>query len=580
MLVISDTEAIRYILQDTEGAARDRHPRYVCYLGAGASAEAGVKTAWQICSAIHDELLKAQPFSNSKKQGQIKKWENTILNWNEPTLRYVSCIKAAYPSLPTRIEYFRKMLRGVAPSFCHQAVALLSTHRYFRNTCLTTNFDKLLENAFTQQGTVECQAIRTEEEIKYRARTEDRHYIIKLHGDYDTNNILNTDDETVSINEAIQNVVYTTLEDVGLVVIGTAGYEKSIHTMFDNLSNKALKEGKVLRYGLLWGIYMGPSKPQNLTKAKLESLVQDQINKGEISRDIKRMIERANSINPLFCFFPVWGAGNFMLDLIKDTENKSLIGAAELYLDRKMRLRHLFRKANLSEEAINKHISSLDRKRTLPLISEDNRSLPECVYTASSNRTRIEIRLIYGDITSRTFMGGKEFQEVGRAIISPEDTFISAGGGVAEALLKKAGPEYILNETAKFAPIEQGTIAVTSAGKLPAHYIFHAAAIKITPNASYIVTKQSVYSSIMDALQKASALKIGALWVPLMGTGVATLNPKQALESILEAIRDWKDHKKKGMIIMIFIHKDSVLSRFVAYRSMKRILGSRFQITA
>ena len=580
MLVISDAEAIRYILQDTDGPARDRHPRYVCYLGAGASAEAEVKTAWQICTEIHDELLSAQPFSNSKKQDQISKWENAILNWNEPSLRYVSCIKAAYPSLPTRVEYFRKMLKGVAPSFCHHAVALLSTHRYFRNTCLTTNFDKLLENAFTQQGTVECQAIRTEEEIKYRAKTEDRHYVIKLHGDYDTNNILNTDDETVSINEAMQDVVSTVLEDVGLIVIGTAGYEKSIHTMFDYLSKKAVNEEKVLRYGLFWGIYMGSSKPQNLTRAKLENLVQDRINKGEISRDIKRMIERANSANPLFCFFPVWGAGNFMLDLIKATQNRALNGTAELYLDRKMRLRDLFRRADLSEEAINKHISSLDRKRTLPEISEGNRQLPECVYTACSNRTPIEIRIMYGDITSRSFMGGEEFQGIRRAIISPEDTFVSAGGGVAEALLAKAGPQYIINEIAKFSPIEQGTIAVTSAGKLPAHYIFHAAAIKITQNASYLVTKQSVYNAMIDALQKASELEIGALWVPLMGTGVATLKPKQALESILEAIRDWKNHKKKDMTILIFIYKDSLLSRLIAYQSMRRILGSRFQISA
>jgi hypothetical protein len=75
-------------------------------------------------------------------------------------------------------------------------VSLLAARRVLRTTCLTTNFDKLLELAFAKQGEVECQAIRTPEEAAYWGGEPDKCYILKLHGDYDTHSILNTRDET------------------------------------------------------------------------------------------------------------------------------------------------------------------------------------------------------------------------------------------------------------------------------------------------------------------------------------------------------------------------------------------------
>ncbi len=575
MSIISDRDAIRYILIGLNVPGQDRHARFACYLGAGASAEAGVKTTEQICKEIWDELLKASQFSNEDDQIQgLKK----RLNWNDPSLRYVSCIREGYPDRSMRVEYFRSILRGITPSFCHHALALLIKYRYFKSTCLTTNFDKLIESAFIQQIDSECQPIRTDEEVQFWANVEDRHYVVKLHGDYDTHNILNTSDETVSISDRLQSAAASLLEFAGLVVIGTAGYEKSIHTLFDHLSKKAVMEDKILRYGLLWGVYMGPSRPKGLTAGDIEHLVQERLEQSEISRDIRKMIERTRQKERLFCFFPVWGAGNFMYELIKATGNKKLKGLAELYLDREMRLRHEFTEAGLLEEAINNHLSRLELKRTYPKESDDDRKPPTRVYSAHSKTSPVEIQLLYGDITSRTFMGAQEFQSRRRAIISPDDTFITAGGGVAEGLLNKAGRQFILNELAKFSPIPQCSLAVTSAGNLPVHYIFHVAAIEVKHDATYSVSKRSVHDSMIAALEKASALAVGALWVPLMGTGAAALPAKESLEGILEAICQWENTNAMPITILIFIYDYATLERHIVYQSMQDMLLSRFTL--
>jgi O-acetyl-ADP-ribose deacetylase (regulator of RNase III) len=579
MLIISDTEAIRHILLGTDVPTRDRHPRYACYIGAGISVEAGVMTATQICEDIRRQLRKSAGLLVPEK---IDDWDRAELNWEEDSLRYMSCIKKAFINRAERVEYFRKILKGKSPSFCHHAIALLSADKYLKNTCVTTNFDKLLESAFTQQMNSECQPIRNDEEARYWMTTEDRHYVIKLHGDYDTHNVLNTLDETVIISDVLQDVVSTALEFAGLVVLGTAGYEKSIHTMFDNLSRKA-ESGKVLRFGLLWGVYVGASKPKNITMAEIEALVQQKIKEGVVSRDVKEMLERTHRLNGLFCFFPVWGAGNFMFDLVKATGNKALNGEAEIYLDRKMRLRHMFASAGYSEKAIKKHLDSLEGKRSLSK-DVDNRTPPEIVYSAQTAQG-LEVRVIYGDITSRSLMSSEELRLRRRAVISPEDTLISVGGGVAESLLAKAGPQQLLNELAKFhTPVAQGTIVVTSAGKLPIHYIFHAAAIEIQEDTtcgevSYEVSKSSVHATMLAALEQAAALGVDALWVPLMGTGVAPLLHEQSFDAILAAISEWAQASTQAILIMIVIYREKELPRHVVEQCLQKTLAAHFTIS-
>ena len=572
MKIISDNEVIRYILQQQN--------RYVCYLGAGASAEAEVKTAQQICDDIRQQLLRNELPVNST-QKQIGQWENSRLDWDDPSRRYSTSIHA-YGNPAMRVKFFRDLLKGKSPAFCHHALALLMARRHLKNVCLTTNFDKLLESAFMRQAGEECQPIRTEEELKYWETDQERCYAVKLHGDYDTNNIMNTDAEVVLINDKMKEKVKGLLKSAGMLVLGTAGYEKSVYTLFDFLTSENAENEEVLSFGLFWGVYMGKQKPKNLTAKQLEKKVEERVREGVIGPDIAEMMERASQRNERFCFFPIWGTGAFMFDLIRATENKLLIGTAELYLDHVMRLRTVFTRAGLSDAAVDKHIASLrEQQQKISPKTSARAPAPELVFKAHSKdkKRAVELSVIYGDITSRSQMSAPELQHLRRAVISPEDTCISAGGGVAYLLLEKAGPYTILNELAKFSPIEHDTVSVTSGGNLPVHYIFHAAAIEIDMDANYAVSKEDVARTMTAALEKAKALDVGVLWVPLMGAGVGSLGSKKSFEGIIESIvaSMSKAHKMK---IMIVIYRERELPRNEISRILQKKLSKLFSIQA
>jgi O-acetyl-ADP-ribose deacetylase (regulator of RNase III) len=555
MRIVPDLDAIRYILQ---------HPdSYVCYLGAGSSAEAGVKTAFQICDQIRDAVK--PPNLRGKAETQ---WLNSQLRWDDLALRYAICIQK-YGNQASRLQYFRQLLLGRRPSFCHHAVAMLATEGLLKKTILTTNFDKLVESAFTQQGRIECQAIRTKHELDYWAQEKDKAYVLKLHGDYDTYNIANTLDQIFMIGDKMHDSLSVALKGAGMIVVGAAGHEKSVHTLLDRLSQRTGPPDHVLDFGLLWGVYMGPNRPAKLNKSDVLSTIQR-----TIGRDIIQLMERMESRNEMFGFFPVWGAGNFFLDLIRHTKNRTLIAAAHSYMDHEMRLRQVFIDAKLKPKAVEQHLQKLRKQRErLNSISAAS-SQAETVYVAGRKRSSSKVRIIYGDITSRTLMSQTEFNRSRRAVVSPEDTCISAGGGVAYQLLRKAGEYIILNELAKLQPIDQGSVATTSAGNLPVHYIFHAAALKINQDATYSVSNEEVTSVVNGVLRLSRALDVREIWISLIGAGVAGLAAEASLRSILECARDWRTEYPSALNIVIY--GDSVLPRTLAERITRQVLGHSF----
>ena len=568
--IISDADVIRNI--------RGERGRYALYLGAGASVEAGVMPAEEICQAIRTELLAAAGLDGSSAQ-EIEGWANDNLNWGDASRRYMTCVRRWLPNEARRVEYFRHLVIGVRPSFCHHAVALLMSNGYVRPTCVTTNFDHLLESAFMQQGLAECQPIRNEFECRYWEDRSDRYYLIKLHGDIDTLNILNTREETIAISDEMATIVGSLTSGAGLVVLGTAGNEKSVRALFDDLGRRS---SSVLSFGLLWGVYMGTSKPRTLTPDDLRQSVLRRIEATEMNRDIVEVI--GDSRNDLFCCFPVWGAGEFLRDLVTGTQDKPLIGGAAQYFDHDMRLRHVFAKAGLSDEAVTRHLNALHKEHSkLRSIDKAPRPDPEVIFSAAANTGTCEVRVLYGDITSRSLMGADEFGHVRRAVVSPDDTLVSAGGGVAYRLLEKAGREMLLNELEKFAPIPQRTIAVTSAGALPVHHVFHAATIEVDRAGTYAVSKDDVSLTVLAILDAASALDVGVVWIPLLAAGVASLQPADSFTALLDGVCRWHHaaaarREARGLTIVVVIYQERLLPRNEVAQALRQILGSDFEV--
>lgn len=545
-MLLTENEAISHIISNQD--------RFSIYTGAGTSSVAGVKTTTQICDEIKADLLKKGVFSPKDIDSELK--------WNDRNLKYYTCISKAYGNEAARIDYFKRILKGIRPSFFHYGVSLLISNNILRNIAYTTNFDKLIELAFSNIGHYECQAIRMEEEAQYISlNDENKSYLVKLHGDYDTNNILNTRSETKQIKNIILNTMESNLKDSGLLVLGTAGYEKSVNTLFDKLLNKDNLKNGVLKYGLLWGVYMGQVKPGKLTPLLSRQLLKEKIESDTVSSEITSAIEEAFKTNSMITFFPVWDASEFIFNLIKASNNKFLARTSELYLDHDMRVKNILVKSGVSAPGIKKHLQNLkDRKQKFELSKKTISKKTYDAFNIHNKKNNYEINIYYGNIASRSFLHFDKNPELKKVVVSPDDTFLSAGGGVSYDLLNKGGKSKILNELYKLYPVNQNDIAITSGFELPVNYIFHAAAIKIDKNANYNITPHSLKDTIKNILLRFNNLDCNLLSLPLIGSGLGSLTATDSFNIIWGELVNLPTYKDKK-IFNIVISEEKRLQR-------------------
>lgn len=543
---------------------------YQAFFGAGLSVEAGVPTANQICTQIATSQLRINGFGENADPNApaAREWLTTHLAWDRSDERYAKCIRTQYPNPGDRVDFFRRALAGVTPSFAHHGAAILMNEGILGRTCLTTNFDKLLEHAFAIQGNRECQALRTAGEIQFWRSDADRCFCVKLHGDYDTHNVLNTSEETVRIDEALRVRSSRLLEHQGLLVLGSAGYEKSVYSLFEDLTTEPNLNNGALARGLLWGVFVGPKPRDPWDSETMRDAVNKAIAAAGVGPEITKMMSRMATDQSRFAFFPLFGAGRFLMDLIELSRNRALIAEAEPFLDHEIRLRRVFDRAQLSAARVDDHIRNL--KRAKPRASTMGETSQPVERAFAFNRHQKHIWLAYGDIASTAYLGHDDFQDHIRAAVSPDDTFLSVGGGVAVALAEKAGMRSTLHEVSKFGPVPQGESRVTSAGNLPIHYIIHAATIEVS-DAGYLVTPTDVRRTFGDVLRRATALGVSMLSAPLLGAGVAGLSPEDSFRGLLEAYRDSSPDSVPAIVVFV-VWREAQLARAKARAMLEEIL--------
>ncbi len=101
------------------------------------------------------------------------------------------------------------------------------------------------------------------------------------------------------------------------------------------------------------------------------------------------------------------------------------------------------------------------------------------------------------------------------AVVNAANNHLWMGGGVAEALKRAGGPEVEAEALTK-GPIPVGEAAVTTAGRLPARYVIHAAVMgqDLQTNA------EKIRQAIRNSLLRADELGIKTIAFPALGTGV------------------------------------------------------------
>ncbi|MFQ5680999.1 MAG: macro domain-containing protein [Candidatus Omnitrophota bacterium] len=117
----------------------------------------------------------------------------------------------------------------------------------------------------------------------------------------------------------------------------------------------------------------------------------------------------------------------------------------------------------------------------------------------------VELEIIKGDITRLDV----------RAVVNAANNKLLMGGGVAGAI-KRVGGQSIEEEAVRLGPIGIGDAVVTSAGKLPAEYVIHAA----TMGMDFSTDEDKIRRSMHSALSLAEERGLESLAFPALGCGV------------------------------------------------------------
>ncbi|MFQ6093071.1 MAG: macro domain-containing protein [bacterium] len=120
------------------------------------------------------------------------------------------------------------------------------------------------------------------------------------------------------------------------------------------------------------------------------------------------------------------------------------------------------------------------------------------------------IEVVQGDITEMLV----------DAIVNLANNHLGMGGGVAGAIKAKGGEE-IEQEAVRQGPVKIGRAVVTSAGRLKAKHVIHAAVMGQDLKAS----ESNIRTATRNSLQQAEEKGVESLAFPAIGAGTGRLSP-------------------------------------------------------
>jgi O-acetyl-ADP-ribose deacetylase (regulator of RNase III) len=118
------------------------------------------------------------------------------------------------------------------------------------------------------------------------------------------------------------------------------------------------------------------------------------------------------------------------------------------------------------------------------------------------------------------------------AIANAANTQLLHGGGVAAAIARAAGP-VLDRESRERAPIGLGEAVETSAGRLPARWVIHAATMELGGPTSAEIIERATESTV----RRAEALGARSLGLVAFGTGVGGFALDEAARIMVKATR-------------------------------------------
>lgn len=227
---------------------------YALLLGSGLSRAAGIPTGWEITLDLVRRVALAQGVEN---QSDWAMWYREK-NGEEPDYSALLAELAISPAERRSIlhSYIEPDDEDRAegkklPTAAHHAIAGLVRDGYVR-VIVTTNFDRLLENALREIGIEPTVVSSVDTLLGAEPITHSTCYVLKLHGDYKDARILNTDDELGAYPPQYDALLDRIFDEHGLVVCGWSGE-------WDDALRAALLRVPSRRYPSFWGMRGKPA---------------------------------------------------------------------------------------------------------------------------------------------------------------------------------------------------------------------------------------------------------------------------------------------------------------------------------
>jgi O-acetyl-ADP-ribose deacetylase (regulator of RNase III) len=142
------------------------------------------------------------------------------------------------------------------------------------------------------------------------------------------------------------------------------------------------------------------------------------------------------------------------------------------------------------------------------------------------------------------------------AIANAANTELAHGGGVAAAIARAGGPD-LQRESDERAPIGLGEAVETTAGRMPARWVIHAATMELGGPTSAEIIEQATRST----LAKAEELGARSLALVAFGTGVGRFPLDEAARIMVGAARE---HEGELERIVFAVHGDDAERAFRA----------------
>lgn len=282
------------------------------FLGAGASASAGIPTASDLIWEFKQKLFVSQrrvprqaveDLGSPAVRNQLQAHIDSLgrLPERDAPDEYAALFEAVYPAESDRSTFLASKVRGASPSYGHVVLGALMRAE-LTSLVWTTNFDPLVADACARVfgGTGNLTSVDLDRpHLGEEAVASQRWPVeIKLHGDFRSRRLKNTPDELRQQDARLRQLLVDTCQRFGLVVIGYSGRDESV---MDTLA-AALDKPGAFPAGLFW-LYRGSGAPPG----PVERFLSDATERGveaawvrvasfdETLRDIARVCELAEA---------------------------------------------------------------------------------------------------------------------------------------------------------------------------------------------------------------------------------------------------------------------------------------------